>query len=158
MIIRCSGSGSARSDLASSFCGSFWPRGSLFGPRPVVRAPIRTFPTKPRKRQPSLGDDQTATPSEPSAYVHQQTSANDRGRPGSAARTDEVARPRSGHEYPVPRGARKGPDWSGHSLKFGFFAAFGVFLFYLILSVFVGILVLILAASNTFDINSLLPG
>ena len=47
---------------------------------------------------------------------------------------------------------------AGTALKFGFFAAFGVFLFYLILSVVLGILVLILAAFNAFDINNLLPG
>ena len=47
---------------------------------------------------------------------------------------------------------------AGRALKFGFFAAFGVFLFYLILSVVLGVVALILAASGTFNINNLLPG
>jgi hypothetical protein len=47
---------------------------------------------------------------------------------------------------------------AGTALKFGFFAAFGVFLFYLILSVVLGVVALILAASGAFNINNLLPG
>ena len=47
---------------------------------------------------------------------------------------------------------------AGTALKFGFFAAFGVFLFYLILSVIVGTVAVLLAASGRFDINNLLPG
>jgi hypothetical protein len=46
---------------------------------------------------------------------------------------------------------------AGTALKFGFFAAFGVFLFYVILSVIVGILALVLAASGKININWL-PG
>ena len=46
---------------------------------------------------------------------------------------------------------------AGTALKFGFFAAFGVFLFYVILSVIVGVLALVLAASNMININNLLP-
>jgi hypothetical protein len=46
---------------------------------------------------------------------------------------------------------------AGTALKFGFFAAFGVFLFYLILSVIVGIAALLLGAAGLFNINSLLP-
>jgi hypothetical protein len=47
---------------------------------------------------------------------------------------------------------------AGTALKFGFFAAFGVFLFYLILSVILGTVAFFLAASNVFNINNLLPG
>ena len=47
---------------------------------------------------------------------------------------------------------------AGTALKFGFFAAFGVFLFYLILSVIVGTVAVFLTASGRFDINNLLPG
>ena len=47
---------------------------------------------------------------------------------------------------------------AGTALKFGFFAAFGVFLFYVILSVVLGIAALLLAAAGVFNINSLLPG
>jgi hypothetical protein len=46
---------------------------------------------------------------------------------------------------------------AGTALKFGFFAAFGVFLFYVILSVIVGIAALLLGAAGLFNINSLLP-
>jgi type III secretory pathway component EscV len=45
---------------------------------------------------------------------------------------------------------------AGTALKFGFFAAFGVFLFYLILSVVFGVVAVLLAASGLFDINNLL--
>ena len=47
---------------------------------------------------------------------------------------------------------------AGTALKFGFFAAFGIFLFYLILSVILGAAALALAAAGAFNINSLLPG
>ena len=50
---------------------------------------------------------------------------------------------------------------AGTALKFGFFAAFGVFLFYVILSVMVGVAALLLVATGVvppFDINSLRPG
>ena len=47
---------------------------------------------------------------------------------------------------------------AGTALKFGFFAAFGVFLFYVILSVIVGIAALALDAAGLVNINSLLPG
>jgi hypothetical protein len=47
---------------------------------------------------------------------------------------------------------------AGTALKFGFFAAFGVFLFYLILSVALGIVALVLAAMGALNINNLLPG
>ena len=46
---------------------------------------------------------------------------------------------------------------AGTALKFGFFAAFGVFLFYLIMSVALGVVVIFLDASGAIDINSLLP-
>jgi hypothetical protein len=46
---------------------------------------------------------------------------------------------------------------AGTALKLGFFAAFGIFLFYLILSVVLGALALLLTASG-FNITSLLPG
>jgi hypothetical protein len=46
---------------------------------------------------------------------------------------------------------------AGTALKFGFFAAFGVLLFYLVLSVFLGVVAVILALSGAFEINSLLP-
>ena len=46
---------------------------------------------------------------------------------------------------------------AGTAFKFGFFAAFGIFLFYLILSVVLGALALLLTASG-FNITSLLPG
>jgi hypothetical protein len=47
---------------------------------------------------------------------------------------------------------------AGTALKFGFFAAFGIFLFYLILSVVLGAIALLLAAFGAFNINNLLPG
>jgi hypothetical protein len=47
---------------------------------------------------------------------------------------------------------------AGTALKFGFFAAFGIFLFYLILSVVVGAVAIFLAAAGAIDINNLLPG
>ena len=47
---------------------------------------------------------------------------------------------------------------AGTALKFGFFAAFGVFLFYLILSVVLGAVAVFLAASGTIDLTNLLPG
>ncbi|HKX14984.1 MAG TPA: hypothetical protein VJN19_07310 [Propionibacteriaceae bacterium] len=46
---------------------------------------------------------------------------------------------------------------AGTALKFGFFAAFGVFLFYLILSVVLGFVAILLAASGAFNIDTLLP-
>ena len=46
---------------------------------------------------------------------------------------------------------------AGTALKFGFFAAFGVFLFSLILSVVLGAVTVFLDASGTIDINSLVP-
>jgi hypothetical protein len=46
---------------------------------------------------------------------------------------------------------------AGTALKFGFFAAFGVFLFYLILSVVLGFVAILLAASGVFNIDNLLP-
>jgi hypothetical protein len=42
---------------------------------------------------------------------------------------------------------------AGTALKFGFFAAFGVFLFYIILSVIVGALAVVLALSGTINLN-----
>ena len=47
---------------------------------------------------------------------------------------------------------------AGTALKFGFFAAFGIFLFYLILSVVVGAVALLLATFGGFNIYNLLPG
>jgi hypothetical protein len=47
---------------------------------------------------------------------------------------------------------------AGTALKFGFFLAFGVFLFYLILSVVLGAVAIFLAAAGVVDISSLLPG
>ncbi len=47
---------------------------------------------------------------------------------------------------------------AGTALKFGFFAAFGIFLFYLMLSVILGVVAIFLAAAGTIDINTLLPG
>ena len=47
---------------------------------------------------------------------------------------------------------------AGTALKFGFFAAFGVFLFYLILSVVLGAVAIFLDASGTIDLTNLLPG
>ena len=46
---------------------------------------------------------------------------------------------------------------AGTALKFGFFAAFGVFLFYLILSVILGTVAVFLAASGRINVNWL-PG
>jgi hypothetical protein len=47
---------------------------------------------------------------------------------------------------------------AGTALKFGFFAAFGVFLFYVILSVVLGAVALMLAAVGAFpNLNNLLP-
>jgi hypothetical protein len=45
---------------------------------------------------------------------------------------------------------------AGTALKFGFFAAFGVFLFYVILSLVLGAVAVLLAASGLFDMNKLL--
>jgi hypothetical protein len=47
---------------------------------------------------------------------------------------------------------------AGTALKFGFFAAFGIFLFYLILSVVLGAVWIFLAAAGVVDMNNLLPG
>jgi hypothetical protein len=47
---------------------------------------------------------------------------------------------------------------AGTALKFGFFAAFGIFLFYLMLSLILGVVAIFLAAAGTIDINTLLPG
>jgi hypothetical protein len=47
---------------------------------------------------------------------------------------------------------------AGTALKFGFFVAFGVFLFYLILSVVLGAVAIFLAAAGVLDLNTLLPG
>jgi len=47
---------------------------------------------------------------------------------------------------------------AGTALKFGFFAAFGIFLFYLILSVVLAVVAIFLDASGTININNLLPG
>lgn len=47
---------------------------------------------------------------------------------------------------------------AGTALKFGFFAAFGIFLFYLILSVVLGAVAIFLAAAGAIDISNLLPG
>ncbi|HET8914480.1 MAG TPA: hypothetical protein VFM91_02125 [Propionibacteriaceae bacterium] len=47
---------------------------------------------------------------------------------------------------------------AGTALKFGFFVAFGAFLFYLILSVVLGAVWIFLAAAGVVDINNLLPG
>jgi hypothetical protein len=47
---------------------------------------------------------------------------------------------------------------AGTALKFGFFVAFGVFLFYLILSVVLGAVAIFLAAAGVLDVNTLLPG
>jgi hypothetical protein len=47
---------------------------------------------------------------------------------------------------------------AGTALKFGFFAAFGVFLFYLIMSVVLGAVVIFLDASGAIDLTNLLPG
>ncbi|HET9301227.1 MAG TPA: hypothetical protein VFO20_00480 [Propionibacteriaceae bacterium] len=59
-------------------------------------------------------------------------------------------------QYVAP--AEKVRIGAGTALKFGFFAAFGVFLFYIILSVIVGTVALLLAASGRININNLLPG
>jgi hypothetical protein len=47
---------------------------------------------------------------------------------------------------------------AGTALKFGFFAAFGIFLFYLMLSVILGVVAIFLDASGTININNLLSG
>ena len=47
---------------------------------------------------------------------------------------------------------------AGTALKFGFFAAFGIFLFYLMLSMILGVVAIFLAASGRIDITNLLPG
>lgn len=47
---------------------------------------------------------------------------------------------------------------AGTALKFGFFAAFGIFLFYLILSVVLAAVAISLAIFGAIDINDLLPG
>jgi hypothetical protein len=46
---------------------------------------------------------------------------------------------------------------AGTALKFGFFAAFGVLLFYLVLSIVLGVLAFILAISGAIDLRDLLP-
>jgi hypothetical protein len=45
---------------------------------------------------------------------------------------------------------------AGTALKFGFFAALGVFLFYVVLSVVLAGLALLLDAAGVYDINRLL--
>ena len=47
---------------------------------------------------------------------------------------------------------------AGTALKFGFFAAFGIFLFCLILSVVLAAVAISLAIFGAIDINDLLPG
>ena len=47
---------------------------------------------------------------------------------------------------------------AGTALKFGFFVAFGAFLFYVILSVVLGAVAILLADANVIDISNLLPG
>jgi hypothetical protein len=47
---------------------------------------------------------------------------------------------------------------AGTALKFGFFVAFGVFLFYLILSIVLAAVAIALALFGAIDINDLLPG
>jgi hypothetical protein len=47
---------------------------------------------------------------------------------------------------------------AGTALKFGFFAAFGVFLFYLILSVVLAAVAIFLGIFGATDITNLLPG
>ena len=47
---------------------------------------------------------------------------------------------------------------TGTALKFGFFAAFGIFLFYFILSVVLAAVAISLAIFGAIDINDLLPG
>jgi hypothetical protein len=59
-------------------------------------------------------------------------------------------------EYFVP--SEKVRIGAGTALKFGFFAAFGVLLFYLVLSIVLGVLAVILAISGAININTLLPG
>ena len=59
-------------------------------------------------------------------------------------------------QYLVP--SEKVRIGAGTALKFGFFAAFGIFLFYLILSVILGAAALALAAAGAFNIHNLLPG
>jgi hypothetical protein len=59
-------------------------------------------------------------------------------------------------QYVVP--SEKVRIGAGTALKFGFFAAFGIFLFYLILSVILGTVAILLAAAGAFNINNLLPG
>jgi hypothetical protein len=54
-------------------------------------------------------------------------------------------------QYVAP--AEKVRIGAGTALKFGFFAAFGVFLFYVILSVIVGALAVVLALSGTINLN-----
>jgi hypothetical protein len=54
-------------------------------------------------------------------------------------------------QYVAP--AEKVRIGAGTALKFGFFAAFGVFLFYIILSVIVGALAVVLALSGTINLN-----
>jgi len=46
---------------------------------------------------------------------------------------------------------------AGTALKFGFFAAFGVLLFYLVLSILLGVLAIILDISGAIDLNTFLP-
>jgi hypothetical protein len=45
---------------------------------------------------------------------------------------------------------------AGTALKFGFFAAFGVLLFYLVLSIVLGVVAVILELSGMVDLNALL--
>jgi hypothetical protein len=55
--------------------------------------------------------------------------------------------------YTTPDKVRIG---AGTALKFGFFAALGVFLFYVVLSVVLAGLALLLDAAGVYDINRLL--
>ena len=81
------------------------------------------------------------------------------GHDGSAAPALVLPAGSVGHmstEWVVP--SEKVRIGAGTALKFGFFAAFGVLLFYLVLSIILGVVAFILAVSGAVDINTLLPG
>lgn len=83
----------------------------------------------------------------------QRTAPSERQR--LSGRTSEYRRHMTTDYVTMPDKVRIG---AGTALKFGFFAAFGVFLFYVILSVLLGIVALLLGVAGLFDINNLLPG
>ena len=56
----------------------------------------------------------------------------------------------SSNQYPTPTATPKVTLTAGNAFKFGFFGALGVFVFYLIVSIIMGVDVLVLLAAGSF--------